>query len=89
MMVLNNVPRRIVPRFWYLVLLPLDAAYDPWNVPLDLPARRPNPRIIRYSHERPGSARDGHAQRRYRRICEYLYPAICDDFVAACGSSAG
>ena len=36
---LHNVPRRIISHFWDLVMLPLGAAYGPWGVLLDLPAR--------------------------------------------------
>ena len=43
---------------------PLGAPHDPVvEGPSDLPACRPEPRIIRNSHERPGPARDGYAQR--------------------------
>ena len=42
---------------------PLGAPRDPVEGPSDLPACRPKPRITRNSHERPGPARDGYAQR--------------------------
>ena len=43
-MALHNVPRRIIPHFWDLVLLPLRCS--PWpQGPPDLPARRPEPCI--------------------------------------------
>ena len=54
----------------------------PCHVILGLQARRRKPRIIRYSHEHPGPAHDGRAQRRCPRICEHSYPSIYDDFVA-------
>ena len=86
---LHSFPRRTIPHFWDLVMLPLGAAYGPWGVLHGLPARRPKPRIIRYSHVRLGPARDGHAQRRCRRMFEYSHPAICDDFVATCACVRG
>jgi len=52
----------------YLILgtyscCPLGAPHDSVEGPSDLPACRPEPRIIRNRHERPGSARDRYAQR--------------------------
>ena len=72
---------------WTYSCCPLCAAHGPVDVFLGLVARRRKPRIIRYSHKHPGPAHDGRAQRRCRRIFEYSYPAICDDFVVVCGAT--
>ena len=87
-MALHNAPRRSATHFVELFLLPLGRR--PWpRGRLPWVARRHKPRIIRYSHEHPGPAHDGCAQRRCRRMCGHSYPSIYDDFVATCLSSAG
>jgi len=64
---------------WIYSCCPLGAAHDPVDVFLGLVTRRRRPRIIRYSHEHPGPARDGRAQRCCRRICEHSHPSIYDE----------